>query len=96
MSPPTEPQPPFTWPDQVEALFEDGPLAGVLLPVPARDGAPPLMVGVMLDQTGAVSEIRAGNHLPVDYLAEGWLDYFLRSAFDGRPRLPHAYGHEIR
>ena len=57
--PPEPPQP--TWPEQVEALFEDGPVAGMLLPVPARDGAPPLMVGVLLDEAGTVSEIRAGN-----------------------------------
>ena len=92
--PPEPPQP--TWPEQVEALFEDGPVAGMLLPVPARDGAPPLMVGVLLDEAGTVSEIRAGNLLPVDYKAEGWLEYALRSAFEGRPGQPHIYGYENR
>ena len=57
-------------------------------------GVPALMVGVLLDEAGAVSEIRAGNQLPVDYHAEGWLEYALRSAFEGRPGPPHIYGHE--
>jgi hypothetical protein len=96
MSRPTEPNPQFIWPERVEALFEDGPVAGLLLPVPARDGVPALMVGVLLDQAGAVAEIRAGNQLPVDYQDEGWLEYALRSAFEGRPGQPHIYGHESR
>jgi hypothetical protein len=96
MSRPTDPTPHAAWPEQVEALFEDGPVAGMLLPVPARDGAPPLMVGVLLDEAGAVAEVRAGNQLPVDYAAEGWLEYALRSAFELGPGQPHIYAHEGR
>jgi len=91
MTRPTDPSPEFTWPERVDALFEDGPLAGQTLPVPAREGTPPLMVGVLLDQAGAVVEVRAGNQLPVDYAAEGWLEYVLRSAFERRPGEAHTY-----
>jgi len=88
------PSPALPWPERVVGLFEDGPLAGQLLQVPARSGLPPLTVGVLLDQADQVVEVRAGNEHPADVdrrAAEGWLLYLRGPAFGSKRSEPHTF-----
>jgi len=88
------PFPGLPWPERVDALFQDGPLAGQMLPVPARVGFPPLVVGVLLDQSGRVIEIRADTEVPgVDDRDLGWVRYTREPG----PRFgePHVFVHRV-
>src|SRR5262249_32746442 len=81
------------WNERVDGLFEDGPLAGLLLQVPARVGVPPLTVGVLLDQAGGVVEGRAGNELPtgVERRSAGWLLYQHGPTIGRKRGQPHTF-----